>query len=151
MFDAPTIPVITDGNISNSSTSSFNVSSNVPSNGTIIYMDFNNGNSSNNQQHLLYRTVQAGPGTTLTAGNTITINVNDIPGGNYYWSATARNDFAGNQSNSSSIYNWIGPKINPYDPNTGNGGMGPNTIRPNVVTANNFVSTIQPVFIQNTV
>jgi len=151
VFDAPTVPVITDGNISNSSTSSFNVSSNVPSNGTIIYMDFNYGNNSNIQNHLLYRTVQAGPGTTLTAANTITINVNDIPGGNVYWSATARNDFAGNQSNASNVYNWIGPKINPYDPNTGNGGIGPNTIRPNVVTANNFVSTIQPVFIQSSV
>ena len=151
VFDAPTIPEITDGNISNSSTSSFNISSNVPVNGTIIYMDFNYGNSSNTEQHLLYRTVQAGPGSTLTANNTVTINVNDIPAGNYYFSTTARNDFAGRQSGSSNIYNWIGPKINAYDPNTGNGGIGPNTIRPNIVTANNFVSTIQPVFLQNTV
>lgn len=151
VFDQPTVPVITDGNISNSSTSSFNVSSNVPPNGTIIYMDFNYGNSSNVQEHLLYRTVQAGPGTTLTANDTITININDIPAGNYYFSTTARNDFAGRQSDASNVYIWIGPKINPYDPNTGNGGIGPNTIRPNVIIANNFASTIQPVFLQNTV
>ena len=149
VFDAPTAPIITDGIISNASTTSFNVTSTVPSNGAIIYMDFNYGNSSNTQQHLLYRTVQPGPGTTFVANSNITINVNDIPAGNVYWSATARNDFAGRQSNSSNVYLWTGPAVSSYNGNTGVGGITAAQLQPNIIGPNSFGPNIQPINVVN--
>jgi hypothetical protein len=150
VFDAPTVPVIATVPVSNASTTSFNVSSNVPSNGAVIYMDFNYGNSSNIQEHLLYRTVQPGPGTTFTANSNITINVNDIAAGNLYWSATARNDFAGRQSNASSEFVWAGPKVSDYDANTGQGGIGINELQPNIFGPNLFPPDVKPIIIVNT-
>ena len=149
VFDAPTVPVVATAAVANASTTSFNVSSNVPGNGAIIYMDFNYGNSSNTQQHLLYRTVQPGPGTTFTANSTITVNVNDVPAGNLYWSATARNDFAGRQSNASNVYVWAGPAVSSYDANTGQGGIGTAQLQPNIIGPNIFPPDIQPIQVVN--
>jgi len=139
---APTVPVVANGAIANNGVNSFSVSSNVSSVGTVLYMDFNYGNSSNVQQHKRFSSVNASVGNVLVANSTITINVSDLPAGNYYWSATARNKFAGNTSAASSPFAWNGPSITPP---SGNGGTGPggvtgNVIQSNTITGNNIQS-----------
>ena len=145
VFDAPPAPIVYDGNIANSSTTSFNVEGTVPSNGVITYMDFNYGNSSNIEEHLLYRTLQPGTGQSFTSSSNVVINVNDLAAGNLYWSISARNDFAGRQGNASNVYVWPGPAVSDYDPNTGTGGIIGNNIQPNTITANLFITGLSPV------
>jgi hypothetical protein len=86
-------------------------------------MDFNVGNSSNLETHNSYSSVQVGDGTPYAANSTITINVADLDPGTYFWSATARNDFAGKQSNSSNGFVWGGPSVSTFDGNSNIGGI----------------------------
>jgi len=150
VFDAPIQPIVYDGNIANASTTSFNVESTVPNNGVITYMDFNYGNSSNTQTHLLYRTLQPGTGQSFTAASNVVINVNDVAAGNLYWSVTARNDFAGRTSNASNAYNWAGPQVSTYNANTGTGGITGNNIVPGSVTSNIFGPGTEFINVVNT-
>jgi hypothetical protein len=172
IFDTPTIPVVLNGPLANGAINYFTVSSNVPAIGSTLYMDFNVGNSSNLQTHTSYSSVQVGDGTPYTANSTITINVADLDPGTYYWSATARNDFAGKQSSSSNAFVWGGPSVTNYKLNTfvcanstgnvvttvestanvragmsvivtgGTGAVVANTLVTNVLSANTF--TINP-------
>jgi hypothetical protein len=123
IFDTPTIPVIANGPVANGAINYFTVSSNVPAIGSTLYMDFNVGNSSNVLTHKSYSSVQVGDGTPYTANSTITINVADLNPGTYYWSATARNDFAGKQSNNSNAFVWGGPSVSNFNANTNVGGI----------------------------
>jgi hypothetical protein len=123
IFDTPTTPIVSLAPIANGAINYFNVSSNVPTSGTTLYMDFNVGNSGNLQTHKSYSSVQIGDGTPYTANSTVTINVADLNPGTYYWSATARNDIAGKQSSSSDAFAWGGPSVTDYNANTGNGGI----------------------------
>jgi hypothetical protein len=118
IFDTPTTPVVLNGPIANGAINYFTVTSTVPAIGTTLYMDFNLGNSSNLQTHESYSSVQIGDGTPYTANSSITINVADLDPGTYYWSATARNEFAGKQSNSSAGFAWVGPSVVDYKLNT---------------------------------
>lgn len=103
--------------------SSFDVTSYVPQDGLVMYMDFNYGNTSNVLEHRLYRTVQQSNGvpyinSSNVGSNTevltnVNINVNDFKAGNYYWSVTARNNTSGRRSNSSALFNWLGANITP--------------------------------------
>ena len=107
IFDRPSTPVITTNSLANSgAVTSFTVSSNVPASGTTLYMDFNYGNSSNVALHKSYTSTQTADGTPYTNGQAVTIDINDLPIGNYYFSTTARNDLAGRASFSSTAYNW---------------------------------------------
>ena len=107
IFDRPSTPVITTNTLANSgAVTSFTVSSNVPATGTTLYMDFNYGNSSNVALHKSYTSTQLANGAPYTNSQTVSIDINDLPVGNYYFSTTARNDLAGRASLSSSIYNW---------------------------------------------
>jgi hypothetical protein len=90
---------------------SINVSGNVPATGTVLYMDFNYGFSSNVATHLLYRTISKSDGTPFTANETIQFDVNDAGPGTYYVSVTARNDQVGRSSNSSDPFVWSGTNI----------------------------------------
>jgi hypothetical protein len=103
----PGTPVATVNTLANSgAVTSFSVASTVPTTGSVLYMDFNYGNTSNTATHLLYKTVQAANGAPFTSGTSVSIEVNDAPIGNYYLSTTARNEFAGRTSASSSLFNW---------------------------------------------
>jgi hypothetical protein len=103
----PGTPIVTLNTLANSgAVTSFSVASTVPTSGSVLYMDFNYGNTSNTASHLLYKTVQSANGSPFSSGTTISIDVNDAPVGNYYLSTTARNDFAGRTSASSSLFNW---------------------------------------------
>ena len=145
VISPPCPPTFTPFTDNESLVTGFNVTSCVPDDGIVIYMDFNYGNSSNVQTHQLYKTVQNAGGIPFINSdsangyyNNVTITVNDLMANTYYWSTTARNDFAGRYSDASSPFNWGGANINPWDPNTGNGGIIGNQIRPNTVTGNNI-------------
>lgn len=172
IFDKPSTPVVVNGPIANGAVNYFTVSSNVPANGTTIYMDFNYGTSSNVATHKSYTTLQLGNGAPYTANTATSINVSDLNPGAYYWSTTARNDLAGRQSNSSSSFTWQGPAVTVYTVNNfvcayssgnvvttaestanvrvgmniavtgGTGAVAANTVVTNVTSANTF--TINP-------
>lgn len=112
----PTAPVIQPGNIISAGINYFTVSSNVPMTGSVLYMDFNVGNSSNVLTHERFTTITTSDGrpfvnSSNVANTTVSANVSTLPGGNYYFSATARNPYAGRQSNSSVVFSWSGPQV----------------------------------------
>jgi hypothetical protein len=107
IFDRPGTPIITTNSLANSgAVTSFTVSSTVPASGTTLYMDFNYGNTSNVSSHRSYTSTQLADGSLYTNGQTVSIDINDLPVGNYYFSTTARNELAGRASLSSSLFNW---------------------------------------------
>jgi hypothetical protein len=118
VISEPGAPIITASDNINGQITSFDVTSYVPDSGLVLYMDFNYGNNSNVLQHRLYKTVQQSNGTPFissnSVGNTFTnvsINVNDLTTGNYYWSVTARNNTSGKRSNSSAEFQWLGANV----------------------------------------
>lgn len=127
---APTIVTFTDAN---ALITGFEVTSTTPANGIVLYMDFNYGNSNVVTDHRLYRTVQQSNSAPYAANTSVTIPVNDLAAGNYYWSTTARNNTSGKRSNSSGVLNWGGANIQPYNPNTNTGGIIGNQISSNTV------------------
>ena len=139
---APTIVTFTDAN---ALITGFEVTSTSPANGIVLYMDFNYGNSSNVQDHRLYRTIQQANSAPYAANTSVTIPVNDLAAGNYYWSTTARNNTSGKRSNSSGILNWAGANIQPYNPNTNTGGIIGNQVQSNTLTFTNMGSTMVTV------
>jgi hypothetical protein len=103
--DAPTIANVVLAN--SGAVASFSMTSSVPNVGSITMFDFNLGNSSNVETHKLYTTLQSGAGAPFTAGETLTITVNDQKVGTYYGSVTARTTTSGVQSYSSGAFNWV--------------------------------------------
>ncbi len=69
-------------------------------------MDFNYGNTSNVAAHKSYSSRQPADGTPYTNGASVSIDINDLPIGTYYFSTTARNEVAGRASFSSAPYAW---------------------------------------------
>lgn len=137
IISTPGIPVVTTLPLSNGNVKSFSVSSTVPITGTVLYMDFNYGTTNVSSTHKLYKTVSKGNGTAFTPGETVTIEVNDLPAGTLYWSVTARNNSAGSApSASSSGYVWGGPGVTTYNSGTGQGGVSSNNIAYAAVTIN---------------
>ena len=134
VISQPTAPVFTNFTDTNATITGFNVLSDSPASGIVQYMDFNYGNSSNVLQHRLYRTIQTSDGTPFVANTTVSIPVNDLPSGNYYWSTTARNDSSGRRSNSSAMYTWGGANIQPYNANTNTGGVSTSQIQNGAIT-----------------
>jgi len=107
IFDVPGTPIITTNSLATSgAVTSFTVTSTVPASGSTLYMDFNYGTTSNVASHKSYTSTQLADGTLYTNGQSVSIEINDLPIGNYYFSTTARNDVSGRASLSSSIYNW---------------------------------------------
>lgn len=153
IISPPCDPVVTSFTDTDGLITGFNVESCVPEEGLVLYMDFNYGNNSNVLTHLLYRTLQQSDGEPFTPspdianGNvtSVAIDVNDLPAGNLYWSVTARNNTAGRRSGAGNVFPWGGANIQPYDPNTGNGGVNGNQVQANTITfnnlSNNFITT----------
>jgi hypothetical protein len=119
IISQPGTPVITPSDNLNGQITSFNVTSYVPDSGLVLYMDFNYGNSSNVLEHVLYRTLQQSDGVPFVPSpdvananvTSVSINVNDLTTGNYYWSVTARNNTSGRRSNSSAEFKWLGANV----------------------------------------
>jgi hypothetical protein len=154
IISIPGTPTIAGNPAQDSQIESFKVTSAVPEEGVVIYMDFNYGNTSNVQTHVLYRSVQLSPGVPFTnspnisIGNVtnVSIDINDLPAGNYYFSTTARNDFAGRSSNTSNVYNWAGANLQPVTTTTicnvsSNGNIFTHTATPNV-NVGSFITLI---------
>ena len=125
--------------------SSFNVQTWVPDTGSVLYMDFNYGNTSNTEQHLLYRTITSAAGTKFTNSDSnanvytyLSVDINDLPAGNYYWSTVARNDFGGANSNSSALFFWPGAGINEANIIDANGVFSSG----NILTSNNAIANL---------
>jgi hypothetical protein len=134
IISQPGTPTIASFTTTNALVTGFNVTSTSPANGIVSFMDFNYGNSSNVLQHRLYRTVEQSDSTPFTANTSVTIPVNDLAAGNYYWSATARNLNAGARSNASNVFNWGGANIQPYNPMSNTGGITGNQVQYNTLT-----------------
>jgi len=93
----------------------FTVSATVPATGTVLYMDFYYGTTTVVASYKLYRTVTPNTGRAFVNGETISISVNDLPPGTYYWSVKARNSTtptAGGGTSAASPpavpFNWAG-------------------------------------------
>ena len=145
----PGTPDIIPFTANDATVTGFTVRSWVPDCGTVLYMDFNYGTSSNVLTHALYKTVAASGGAPFTNSdsanavyNYIYIDVQDLPASNYYWSATARNNTAGRLSNGSNAYSWGGANIQPFNPNTNAGGITGNQIKSNTIGYTNIGNTI---------
>jgi hypothetical protein len=96
------------------SVSFMEVSANVPATGLVRYLDFNYGFDSNTANHVYYTTISSALSEPLTANTQYTIEVTDVPAGNVYWSATARNDMVGVRGNSTTELNWPGPSVTEF-------------------------------------
>lgn len=121
IIGTPGTPVIADLNIADNTISGFTVTSTVPTTGVVIYMDFNYGTSSDVATHKLYRTTSKGNGTPYTPGESVSITVNDLDAGSYYWSITARNNSGGSSSAASTVKVWAGQNITTYAETTKTG------------------------------
>jgi hypothetical protein len=132
IIDAPGTPVITTNPLTDGTVRSFKITSTVPATGTVLYMDFNYGTSSDPTTHKLYKTVSQGNGLPYNASSSVSIDINDLPPASYYTSVTARNNQAGRLGPPSAIYIWGGPNVTTFDANANLGGLN----------LNNFNSTL---------
>ena len=128
IFSAPGTPTVVTNPLSDGNVKSFKVTSTTSATGSVLYMDFNYGTTSNVTTHKLYRTVSQADGSLYTASTSVSVDVNDLPPATYYWSTTARNEVAGRTSASSSAFVWGGPGVTTYNPATGQGGITYNQI-----------------------
>ena len=104
------------------------VTGTVPSPGTILFMDFNYGNSSNSATHQFYTSISQSNGTPFTSGSTVSINSTNLPAGNVYWSVTARNQSVGVRGPASAVTVWPGSNVTVWDGNSNSGGITNNNI-----------------------
>lgn len=117
---------------------SFTVTVTSPTQGSVLYLDFNYGTSTTASTHKLYRTVSTGNGVPYAPGTVVSIVVNDLPPGTYYWSVTARNNSAGRQSAVTGVI-WSGMNVTNYNVGTNTGGIV------NAQIQNNAVSTVKVI------
>jgi len=142
VISPPCDPTITNFTDSNALVTGFDVTTCVLEEGLVLYMDFNYGNTSNVLEHRLYRTVEQSNGTPFINSpdvananvTPVSITVNDLPSANYYWSITARNNTAGKRSGNSTVLNWAGANIQPYNPNSNTGGISGGQVKSNTLT-----------------
>ena len=92
--------VISSNNSSTQST--IQVSTVVPAQGTVTSMAINVGNTPNVAEHIQVATISPANGISFASNSTVTANIQNLPSGNYYFSATAYNPFVGRTGNSTS-------------------------------------------------
>lgn len=139
IISAPGTPTVATNPLTDGNVKSFKVTSTTSATGSVLYMDFNYGTTSNVTTHKLYRTVSQADGSLYTASTSVSVDVTDLPPSTYYWSVTARNQQAGRSSASSGSYSWAGPGVTTYDPGTSTGGITGNNIQANTITNSNMV------------
>lgn len=100
----------------------------VPNPGTVLYMDFNYGNTSNSANHVYYTSVSSANGAPYVAGANVSTTVTNLPAGNLYWSVTARNQNVGVRGPASTVVNWPGANVTIWDANSNTGGITNNNI-----------------------
>jgi hypothetical protein len=134
--NAPTVVL----NVANT-VNQMNVTGTIPSPGTILYMDFNYGNTSNSAQHLLYTSVATGNGLPYSSGAVVSINPTNIPAGNVYWSVTAKNNSVGVRSGSSTLTTWPGANVTLWNSSSNTGGITTNYVANNAITSSKMSNT----------
>lgn len=139
IIDYPGIPTFTTATITTGTIDNFTVNSVVPNYGSVLYMDFNFGTTSTTNQHVLYRTLQQADGTPFVNTSSVSVTVNDLPTGDYYWSTTARNNQAGRTSTSSAVFSWPGQFV-----------VGGVNVAPGSITTSSFPPNLRPIQIVNT-
>jgi hypothetical protein len=138
IISEPTGLTITNNPDSDGNIASFTVSIVSPAVGSVLYLDFNFGTSSDPSTHRLYRTVSTGNGIPYAPSTTVSIVVNDLPPNTYYWSVTARNNSAGRQGGVGGFV-WTGMNVTLFNPITGTGGIPTAQLQYGAVT-NNIVA-----------
>jgi hypothetical protein len=126
IIDTPGTPTIVTNPLTDGTVSSFKITSTVPTTGSVLYMDFNYGTSSDPTTHKLYKTVSQGNGVPYNTGSSVSIDISDLPPASYYASVTARNNQAGRLGPPSAIYIWGGPNVTSFDANANLGGLNLN-------------------------
>lgn len=111
IISLPIPPVLTTNPPAAGEIQSINVKGTVPSSGTVLFMDFNYGTTSNVSDHILYRTISKSDGTPFVANEIVQFDVNDAGAGTYFTSVTARNDRVGRASNASDAFVWGGMNL----------------------------------------
>jgi hypothetical protein len=126
------------------------ITGNVPNVGLVMSLDFNYGFDSNTANHVYYTTINNSNGAPLIPNSTYSINVNNIEqSGNIFWSTTARNRQAGNQSNASTVAVWPGANVSVYNPIGNTGGITGNNIQYATITANNLANGASRIAVQD--
>ena len=141
IFNAPGTPTIATNPLTDGNVKSFKVTSTVPSNGSVLYMDYNFGTSSNTATHRLLRTIQTADGNPFVSSSSTNIDVTTLPPATYYFSTTARTNSAGVTSASSASYVWNGPNVTEWDPGTSTGGITNNNIANTTITSSKMTNT----------
>lgn len=114
IIGTPDAPTVINGPVNNGNIQSQYITGIVPTPGAVLYMDFNYGTTSDVKTHIRYTTTTLGGGQLYTAGNSIQVEMTDLPAGTYYWSVTARNNSAGVTSPATLGPVWTGPRTQPY-------------------------------------
>ncbi len=114
ILNSPGQPTVATSSLVAGAIASFVVTTTIPTSGQTLYLDFNFGTTNVVSSHKLYRTITPTSSQQFTPGSTVTVTVNDLPPGTYYWSTKARNNVQGRSSLSSSGYTWSGMNITPY-------------------------------------
>lgn len=134
IIDFPGIPTFTTATITTGTIDNFTVNSVVPNFGSVLYMDFNYGSTSTTANHILYRTLQQADGRPFANTSSVSVTVNDLPTGDYYWSTTARNNMAGRTSTSSQVFSWPGQFV-----------IGGVNVAPGSITTSSFPPDLRPI------
>jgi hypothetical protein len=114
IIGTPSAPTVINSPVNNGTNSSQFITGIVPTPGTVLYMDFNYGTTTDVKTHNRYSTATLGGGTPYTAGTPIQIEMTNLPAGTYYWSVTARNRSVGVTSPATLGPVWAGPSVKEY-------------------------------------
>jgi hypothetical protein len=112
----PSSPIVTTNTTptADGSTSTFSVSGTVPDSGTILFMDFYYGTTTDASTYKLYKTLNPATGKSFTNGASVQITVNDLPAGTYFWSVRARSTQTSSPMGSTSnSHTWNGSALLP--------------------------------------
>jgi hypothetical protein len=120
---APTVVVGTANTVN-----MMTITGTVPTPGSVLFIDFNYGNTNVSANHTFYTSVSSANGAPFTAGANVSTTVTNLPAGNIYWSVTARNQSVGVRGPSSTVANWPGANVTIWDGNSNSGGITNNNI-----------------------
>jgi hypothetical protein len=114
IIGTPNAPTVINSPVNDGTNASQFITGIVPTPGAVLFMDFNYGTTSDVKTHIRYTTTKLGGGQLYTAGNSVQIEMSDLPSGTYYWSVTARNNSAGVTSLATLSPVWNGPSVKEY-------------------------------------
>lgn len=115
-----------------STTTSVSLTTTLPNSSAITAVTFNIGNTANAEQHFVATQIFPTSGDYFEAGSNVTANIQNLPAGNYYFSATAYNPIAGRTSNSTAnAFTWNGAGLTTPNTSSNTGNITGNTVNYN--------------------